>query len=158
MRFGPRCRIGLLAVAACNKGEEVVPVQFNGDDDILVVCVGTGDCEPVGEIDLRSTNESTLIGTASVDPASGPVGTLHTVSVDVDDTWQDQVIKVTAEFISERGDQDWLLQQDSADHGNWEIEVQSLGDPDESREDQIILRLFEDVSTTTTTEPTTTET
>ncbi len=144
-------------LVGCNKDDELVLAQFNGDDDILVVCVGEGeDCEPVSAIDVHSTNGSTLIGTASVDPATGPVGTLHTVSVDVDDAWEDQVLLVAAEFIGIRGQQTWELRQDSADHGNWILEVESLGNDDEVREEEILLRLYEDQDEpdlVTTTEP-----
>jgi hypothetical protein len=154
-----RILAALLLLGACKKDDEVVLVQFNGDD-MLVVCVGEDpDCAPVGEIDLTSTNGSTLIGTASVDPASGPVGTLHTISVDVDDTWEEDVIQVSADFIGNRGEQAWDLQRDSADHGTWEIEVESLGAEEEAREDQIFLRLYQDEAAlgTTTETPTTTE-
>jgi hypothetical protein len=157
----PALLFGLVALVACKKDDEIVLTQFNGDDDILVVCVGEDSgCVPVGEIDLHSTNGSTLIGTASVDPPSGPVGTLHTVSVDVDDEWEDEVLLVTAQFLSDRGEQTWDMQQDSANHGNWEVEVESLGEPDEVREDAIKLRLYQDDGTTVetpTTETTETE-
>lgn len=148
----------LLSLAGCKSEEDDFPfIRFNADDDHLVVCVGDGaGCTPVGTTDLLSTNGSTVVGTATVDPESGPVGTVHRIEIDVDDEWSEIVQLAQVELDGDRGTQSWDMQQDSADHGNWVIEVESLGDDGESREDRVDVLLWQYEETTTTT--TTTET
>lgn len=135
----------ILALAACKGPEEEFPYRpFNADDQLLTLCVGGGaGCEPVVELDLLSTNSSTEIGVATVDPGAGPVGTVHRFEVTILDEWIDPVALVQVRLDGERGTQTWDLRQDSADHGNWVVEVESLGEPDESRQDDATILLWE---------------
>ena len=145
----------LLALAACTKDQDEFPYRaFNATDQVLTLCVGAGEgCEPVPQVVLLSTNSSTEVGEATVDPDSGPVGTIHRFEVTVDLEWVETVALAQVELDGERGSQTWDLRQDSADHGNWVIEIESLGDPDEQRTDTATLLLWEllpDATTTTT--------
>ncbi len=148
----------ILALAACKGAEEEFPYRaFNADDQSLAVCVGDGaGCEPVAELALLSTNGSTEIGVAVVDPASGPVGTVHRFEVTVDAEWIESVALVQVRLDGDRGTQTWDLRQDSADHGNWVIEIESLGDAVEQRQDDATILLWEllpeEVEATTTEE------
>jgi hypothetical protein len=143
----------------CSSAEDDFPyVQFNALNEALTICIGDDPaCTPTPSLALQSTNGSTEVGTATVDPPSGPVGTVHQIEVDVLDAWQETVALVQVTVTGERGEQSWDLRQDSADHGNWLVEIESLGDPQESREDTATLLLWEWIDATTTT-TTTTET
>jgi hypothetical protein len=141
----------LLALTACKGKEDDFPfIAFNGDSDVLTICVGDGSCEPVSAIDLHSTNDSTVVGAASVDPASGPVGTIHRIAVEIDEEWNETVQLVQVVMDGDRGEQTWDLSQDSADHGNWVVDVESLGDPGESRADTATILLWQPAESTTT--------
>lgn len=136
----------LLALAGCQDTAEEFPYeQFNADDQELTVCVGSASgCAPVTDLALLSTNGSTEVGSATVDPGEGPVGTIHRFEVTVDADWIDTVTLVQVAMGGDRGDQTYDLRQDSADHGNWVVEVQSLGEPDEQRTDTATILLWED--------------
>ncbi len=155
-----RWAIGLAAlfVVACNNGDDIEWVQFNTSGDTLLVGVGTAEavsqssrCEDTpglcdgleGCICLRSSLEAHDVGTAVIDPTFGPVGTRHLLSVEVLDDYEDIVQRVTVIASSERGEDELELRQDSADPGSWRVELESLGEPSESRTDTLEIRLYE---------------
>jgi hypothetical protein len=146
-----------LGVSGCKK-DSIEWSRFNADGDFLIV--GVGASEPVVQ-EARCTDEPSLcegddgciclnsslrandVGYATVDPTNGPVGTRHTVRIEVLDAFQDIVQRVTVYTIGQRGDEEIELHQDSADAGSWAIELESLGEPDESRVDTFEVRLYE---------------
>ena len=83
------------------------------------------------------------VGTGIATPTFGPVGTRHTLRVEVLDAFQDIVQRVTVYTEGQRGDDEIDLRQDSADAGSWAIELESLGEPDEVRTDTFEIRLYE---------------
>lgn len=149
-----------LGILGCQQDEETVWVQFNATDDQLEVEITAA--EDLGEAvstELSSTSSTVVVGSASVDPGSGPVGTDHLVEVDVDFEWEDIIDRVSVRTDSgERGVDEYDLKRDSADHGHWWIELTSVGEEGEERVDVLTFRLWEQVaveeagtSTTTTT-------
>jgi hypothetical protein len=98
-------------------------------------------------IDLTSSTGLVVLGTATVSPAGGPVGTIHELSVVIDDEYEESVGRVTVRTDSgERGKDEYELEGDSADEGYWKITLVSAGDSDEVREDSFTIRLFEEVA------------
>lgn len=148
-----------LALVACNADDEIEWVQFNASGDTLLVGVGTGEaigqssrcddaetdrCAGVdGCICLRSSLEAHVVGTATIDPPFGPVGTRHTLAVEVDDAFELIVGRVDVVASSSRGEEEVTLRQDSADAGSWRVQLESLGAADETRTDTLEVLLFE---------------
>jgi len=133
---------GLLV--ACNKGK-VDWSRFNSEDDFMEVHVTESEalvdidgCD-LGTvcIDLHSRIEGAVIGTASVDPGSGPVGTRHKVLAVVGDDWEDQVGRVSVEITGPRGPQEYELEQDRANPGAWGLTIQSVGAIGKAGEDRL---------------------
>lgn len=145
MRVGMGLMVAVLALAtACDSDTETTYTQFNGSDDTLTVEItaDTGLGEAVS-IELTSTTGSTVIGTATIDPGSGPVGTDHTISVEVSDEYEDEIDRVTVRTDSgDRGIDEYDMTQDSADHGRWEVDLTSVGTEGEERSDTLNIRLW----------------
>ena len=84
-----------------------------------------------------------MVGTAVLTPGGGPVGTEHQLVVEVADTWQGQVEEVVISIDSgDRGVEEFTLKRDSADPGYHQIDIISVGDEDEIREDIMTIQLF----------------
>lgn len=148
-------RLGLVGAAlctllACAAGATTYD-RFNSDDSVVVhVTASTGLGAPVS-LDLVSTTGAVTVGTATVDPGSGPVGTDHTVTVDVLPAYAEEVTKVTIQTdAGARGVEDHDMVQDSAEHGRWWRVVTSMGDPGEERDDTFTFELFSTASGTDT--------
>ena len=137
---------GVLSLAACNN-DEIEWERVNGNGDSLFVQV-TPDDDTLGEpitIDLSPViDRDNTLGTATVDPGSGPVGTEHELTVEVSEDFEELVQRVTVRVSAEgRGAEEWELQRDPAFIGTWGITVQSLGAPDEPvRDDEFNVRLW----------------
>ncbi len=157
---------------ACNNGG-IEWIRFNADGDELVVEVGGESpvaqdegcadeeyglslCDDIVALDgtaaadadigcicMSSSLRANDVGTATVDPTFGAVGTRHTVRVEVLDAFQDIVQRVTVYTDGQRGDEEIELLQDSADPGSWAVELKSLGEADEVRTDRFEIRLYE---------------
>lgn len=141
----PLAALIALLVAGCTTDEDAGWVAFNAEDQALTVQVRDGEpSTDVATITLTSTTGAVEVGSASVDPDAGPVGTIHTVSVDVLEDYEEEVTRVTLESVGERGEQRHTLVRDSADLGLWVVEIQSLGAEGESREDELVVRLWRD--------------
>lgn len=139
----------LLAVLlACASDEEVIYTQFNADTDLLTIQVGTTDVLDPSSISLYSTTGTVEIGTATADPGGGPIGTEHTLTVEVYDDWENDISRVSVRTDSgDRGEDEYDLEADSADEGLFQIVLVSVGDEGESREDTFTIRVWEDDST-----------
>jgi hypothetical protein len=133
----------------CNKDEvEWERVNGNGDTILVLVTPGTDALGDVITIDLTPViDRDNTLGTATVDPASGPVGTEHDLTVEVSEDFEELVQRVTVKVSAEgRGAEEWELQRDPAFIGTWGITVQSLGGPDEKdRDDEFNVRLWSPV-------------
>jgi hypothetical protein len=128
----------------CNK-DDVDWTRFNSEMDVLEVHVTQSeevvDIEGCALdttcIDLHSRIEGAVIGTASVDPAAGPVGTLHKVLAVVGDDWEEQVGRVSLSIDGPRGVEDFELEQDRANPGAWGLTIESVGSRGKSGEDRV---------------------
>src|SRR5687768_5219617 len=117
--------VAALAVVAGCKGDDITWIEFNAADETLVIEVlpaGELPGEPI-TLDLMSNLGLTNVGTATVDPGLGPVGTLHKVSVDVFDAYEAIVGRVTVDVQSEAvADLDDDGEKDSRGEGLYELE------------------------------------
>lgn len=149
-RIGPSGLLAPVAVVflagfSCSD-DETVWKAFNADSDVITVEVTASEVGDPVTAELRSTTGATIIGSATVDPGSGPVGTVHQVTVDVLDDFVDRVGRV--EVIADSGDRGartFSLLQDSADAGLWVVDVVSDGAEGEVRSDTFTFALFEEV-------------
>lgn len=158
----------LFALMACDSTSETTYDRFNADDNAVTVSVGTdtvyetdetgaavlddsGEPVPVSvSCLLTSTADEVELGTGSVTPSAGPVGTLHTVWVELNEDYASDVDKVQVTTSSgDRGEDTYSLDADSAGDGVWVMELVSYGEEGEVREDTLTFSLFEAVGTTT---------
>ena len=133
------CLLGL----GCGEEENEDFTQFNATTDTLMVSIGPDADDTPSETELRSSTGQVVVGTATLTPGGGPVGTEHMLVVEVADTWQGQVEEVVISIDSgARGIEEFTLKRDSADPGYHQIDIVSVGDEGEVREDLITLQLF----------------
>lgn len=140
------CLSLLPLLAACTDGNDRDWFLFNAEGDVIEVRVTAGaETGEAVSIDLHSTTGAVVIGSAVLDPGSGPVGTEHRLTVEVGDTWQEDVGRVAVSADSgERGVEQFELRQDSADHGFWVLDLTSAGSEGETRTDQLTVQLFQE--------------
>ena len=124
----------LAGIGSCLQGGATYWAPYNHNADSLSVSVGVEAGEDA-TLELSSTTGMTVLGTATISPGSGPVGTEHVVSVHLDEPFEVDVGRVSVEAESVRGITLHKLIQDSADPGLWVVSVTSLGDDDEVRDD-----------------------
>lgn len=133
------CLLGL----GCGEETEENFTQFNATTDTLTVSIAPDAVETPTEIELRSSTGQVIVGTALLTPGGGPVGTEHQLVVEVSDTWQGQVEEVVISVDSgDRGVEEFTLKRDSADPGYHQIDIISVGDEGEIREDIVTIQLF----------------
>lgn len=134
--------ISVAVLSACNAEPEWVP--FNAEGETVELRVTAEEALGAAATrDLNSTTGAVVVGSVTVDPGSGPVGTDHRITVRVLDTWAEIVRRVTLDVDSgARGLESFELEQDSADLGGWVVSLTSLGDPGETRTDVITVGLF----------------
>ena len=132
-----------LVASTCSE-VEVQYDQVNDASDALPVEVGVEDELDAVEADLNSNTGAVVVGVASVSPGGGPIGTVHTVTVVVDDDYEDQVdlVRVVAQADG-RDDREFDLTQDAFDEGIWVTEIESYGGADEVRTDSLGIQLLD---------------
>lgn len=122
--------------------------QYNASDDALTVQVGSGELLPAVSTVLHSNTGEVELGSASCDPGGGPVGTVHTVRVEVLAEYADSVDRVSVRTSSdERGEDEYDLTADSTGEGISVYTLESVGDEGETREDTFTFRLWENTTT-----------
>lgn len=143
----------LLALWACTEETPVSWEQYNAGDNTVSVEVGAEETLPAVSTTLTSNTGSVEIGTGSVDPGGGPIDTLHTVRVELDAAYADDVGRVTVRTDSgDRGEDEYELDADSTGEGIWVLELRSVGDVGEVRTDTVTFRLWYAVEDETATE------
>jgi hypothetical protein len=139
----------LLVLAACDEAQETTWEQFNAEDNYVTVDVGPAcDPEPCADVtaDLTSSTGSEVIGSGTVSPGGGPIGTEHRVALVVLDEYEAEVGRASVRTSSgARGEDEYDLDQDSADEGTWVFFLESVGDEGEVREDTFTFRLWKEV-------------
>jgi hypothetical protein len=127
--------------------EEVEPtwVQFNGSDDTVVIEVGSDELLDPVSCDLTSSVTGLVVGSATVSPGGGPIGTEHSILVIVGDDWEHDVGRVSVRTDSgERGKDEYELEPDPADEGYYGLTIISVGEEGEQRSDSLTFRLWYD--------------
>lgn len=139
--------LGLIAlVSGCEKDPDVEWRQFNSASDTLSIEIAPGDAGAPLTVDLRSNTGAVVVGSATVDPARAPVGTDHTLLIEVLDTWEDRIGRATITSDGARGLEEYDLRQDSADRGFFDLTLTSLGEEGESRTDVWTVTLWEPIT------------
>jgi hypothetical protein len=147
-QFGWGPALGLALLLGCDTAEEESYSQYNADDEQVTITIGGEELPAVSTL-LHSTTGQLEIGTGSVDPGGGPVGTVHRVLVEIADEYASDVDRVTVRTSSgDRGDDEFELDNDSAGEGIWALEITSVGEDGESREDTLTFRLWESTGDT----------
>jgi hypothetical protein len=130
-------------LVGCKDDEEVTWTQYNADGESIDVDVGAAKVEPARTAVLHSNTGSIEIGAASVDPGGGPLGTVHTVRVDVLPDYASGVGRVSVRTSSgERGEDEYDLVADSTGEGIWLFQLTSQGEGGEARTDTFTFRLW----------------
>jgi len=133
------CLFGL----GCGEESDSDLDQFNATTDAFNVSIAPDADLTPQEIELRSSTGQVIVGTALITPGGGPVGTEHQIVVEVADTWQGQVEEVIVSVDSgDRGIEEFTLKRDSADPGYHQIDIVSVGEEGEVREDTFTVKLF----------------
>ncbi|NOY24584.1 MAG: hypothetical protein GXP62_01805 [Oligoflexia bacterium] len=134
----------LAAFLACSNSTEVTYTQFNGTDDTVTIKVGVAELLDPVSADLTSTTGEVIVGHFDVDPGGGPIGTEHAIVVEVYDAYQQIVDRVSVRLDSgARGEDEFELEQDSADEGVWKLSIVSAGDTNEVRDDTLNVRCWD---------------
>jgi hypothetical protein len=135
----------LVAVGGCNKDDEVTYSQFNAVDEFLEIEVGQKTVEPERALVLHSSTGEVTVGSATVDPGGGPIGTEHEIVVIVEDAYENTVDRVTVRTDSgDRGEDEYDLEPDSADEGFYKTTLVSVGEPGEVRTDRLTFILWDE--------------
>ena len=149
----PKVVFGLfvLTLLGCKKEEEIVYDLFNCDEDETLIQVGAdevlsgADCDGSDVIELRSSSclEDNLVGTATIDPCAGPIGTEHLVKVEMFSTSAHKVDRATVRLSSPgRGDDEYRMTPDSDKEGLYTISLESVGTANEVRTDTVQIKLW----------------
>lgn len=135
-------------LVACSQEEESTWEQYNATDNTLSVEVGVAEELPLVETTLTSNTGAVEIGTAWIDPGGGPIGTVHTIQVQVSEDYKDDIDRVSVRTASgDRGEDEYDLDKDSTGEGYWVTELESVGEEGEVRTDTLTFRLWQDVAT-----------
>ena len=134
-------------VVACSGEDEVTYLQFNSNNDRISVEVGVEDLLPPVSEDITSSTGEVVIGTVTVNPGGGPVGTNHDLVVVIEDDWEAQVDRVSVLpyplDVEDAGSFEYDLEQDSADEGYYKTTLESVGDEGEVRTDTFLIRVWQ---------------
>jgi hypothetical protein len=137
-----------LVLLGCTGSEETSWEQYNATDNSVTVQVGVEETLPAVSVTLTSNTGAVDIGTGTVDPGGGPIGTIHTVQVQVLDDYKDDIDRVSVRMDSgDRGEDEVDLEKDSTGSGYWVTQVQSVGESGEVRDDTFTFRLWREADT-----------
>jgi len=144
----------LALVVACTTEDAATYTQYNAADNSVEVDVGSEtrtvlaedgvtELPEVASVALTSSTGAVQVGLGGVTPSAGPIGTLHTVSVTLDDAYAADVDRVAVLTKSgDRGSDEYDLERDSAGEGYWLFELESVGEEGEVRTDTFSFRLY----------------
>ncbi len=132
-----------LVLVACDDTATTSWEQYNADGDSVTVAVGVAELSAAVSTTLHSSTGEVEIGTGSVDPGGGPVGTTHTVLVSVLDAYSPDVGRVSVRTSStDYGEDEYDLAADSTGTGIFKLELVTHGDASKAREDTLTFRLW----------------
>ncbi len=140
--------LALAGLSGCNKDEETTWTQYNAEDNTLSIDVGAAEVEDAATVTLTSNTGSVEIGTGTVDPAGGPIGTTHTVTIEVYEDYASDIDRASVRLDSgDRGQDEYTLDEDATGEGYWVIQLESVGDEGETRTDTLTFRLWTEDAT-----------
>ena len=133
-------------MVACDEETSTSWAQYNADDESITIAVGNAELLPLVSTTLHSSTGEVDIGTASVDPGGGPVGTTHVVKVELSDEYADDIGRVSVRTDSgDLGEDEFDLAADSTGEGIYKIEIVSVGGNDETRDDTLTFFVWTEV-------------
>ena len=140
------CFLVLVAASGCKKDDEPTYTQFNEDNENLQINVGIKEVSKTSaQLTLYSSTGEVTVGSATVTPDGGPIGTEHVIVVEVENAYENVVDRVSVRTDSpERGEDEYDMDPDSADEGFYKLTLVSVGEPDEVRTDTFTIRLWDE--------------
>jgi hypothetical protein len=116
----------------------------------VTIEVGAAELADPVSVVLTSNTGAVELGTGSVDPGGGPVGTLHTITVQVGDEYASDIGRASVRLDSgDRGVDEFDMEADATGEGYWVVELTSVGSSDEVRTDSLTFRLWTENTSTT---------
>ena len=130
------------------------PNQFNAQDESLSVLVGISTLEPDQTRKLSSTTGLVEVADAIISPGGGPSGTIHQIQVQVLEEYTDKIQEVRVNInAGERGISQYTLINDSAQSNLYVLELESIAQDGEQREDVFTFSLWDLPSAESNPEP-----
>ena len=130
-------------LAGCTKTTETTWTQYNAADNSVSIEVGVADFLDPVSVALTSNTGSVELGTGTVDPGGGPIGTLHTITVEVSQDYASDIGRASVRLdAGERGEDEYDMDADATGEGYWVIQLESVGDEGETRTDTLTFRLW----------------
>lgn len=142
---------GALCVLGCTTETETSWTQYNAADNTVSIEVGAAEVTDPVSVTLMSNTGSVELGTGTVDPGGGPIGTVHHVTVQVSEDYASDIGRASVRLdAGERGEDEYDMDADATGEGYWVVDLTSVGDEGETRTDTLTFRLWtEDTSTDT---------
>lgn len=136
----------VLLLVACDQGEATTWKQYNAEDNSVVIEVGMAEVLPAVTTALTSNTGAVELGAASVDPGGGPIDTMHTIEVQIESAYAEDIDRVSVRLdAGDRGVDEFNLEADSTGEGIWVLQVRSVGEAGETRTDTLTFRLWDEV-------------
>lgn len=132
-----------LGTAGCNNDNETTWTQYNASDNIVSIEVGAVDVMEAVTVTLTSNTGEVELGTGTVDPGGGPIGTEHKITVVVAEDYAPDIDRASVRLdAGERGEDEYDLDADATGEGYWVLSLVSVGDEGEARTDTLTFRLW----------------
>ena len=120
------------------------PNQFNAQEESLSILVGSSSLEPDQERSLNSTTGLVEVASAKISPGGGPSGTIHQIQVEVLEVYTENIQEVRININSgDRGYQQYTLINDSAQANLYVLDLESIAQDGELREDVFTFSLWD---------------
>lgn len=133
----------LLGLLVSCEDKQADPNQFNAHDESLSVLVGIADLQDSTSRSLFSSTGIVEVASAQISPGGGPIGTIHQIQVQIGDEYTDDIQEVRINIDSgSRGSSVYALTQDSAQTSLYLLELESVGEEGEEREDIFVFSLW----------------
>lgn len=134
----------LLGMLVSCEETQADPNQFNAHDESLSILVGIADLQDPQARSLFSSTGIVEVATAQISPGGGPIGTLHQIQVEIAEEYTENIQEVRINIDSgTRGYLEYILTQDSAQTSLYFLELESVGEEGEEREDVFVFSLWD---------------
>ncbi|MSP55205.1 MAG: hypothetical protein EXR69_06315 [Myxococcales bacterium] len=127
----------------CQNDTETTWTQYNASDNVVSIEVGAVEVTEAVTVTLTSNTGEVELGTGTVDPGGGPIGTEHTIIVVVAEDYASDIDRASVRLdAGERGEDEYDLDADATGEGYWVLGLFSVGDEGEARSDTLTFRLW----------------